>query len=275
MNPSSENHLKETVRQVLLSILLISTFISNLCCNDTGSSLKPNKTISFSKTDIEIPNVSENLIIKHEGYSFQYSELDEQPLWVAYMLTTEEVYCTTSRTDDFREDSTILSGSATNEDYLNSGYVRGHLKPAADSRFSRKEMSESFLLSNISPMLWDFNEGIWLDLEKRIRDWAVVYDSLFVVTGPLFLDSLKSIGNNRVSIPSHFYKAAVEVSGEEYRSVAFIIAHKADVNKPIDSLKVSIDSLEVVLKIDLFYNLPDTIEEVLEAGIEINLTATD
>ena len=71
-------------------------------------------------------------------------EEHEQAEWVAYQLTDEEVNGTVKRTDDFREDKNISTGSASLPDYEGSGYDRGHLAPAADFKWSIEAMSESF-----------------------------------------------------------------------------------------------------------------------------------
>ena len=55
------------------------------------------------------------------------------------------------RTENFRPDPAVPSGSAQLNDYKNSGYDRGHLCPAGDMTFNEQAMSETFYLSNMSP----------------------------------------------------------------------------------------------------------------------------
>ncbi len=266
MNPSSQYHQKQN-HSILLIFIILFLLLTSICCENNISQKNGQQNINeINMKLLELPAVSEDLIIEHKGYFIQYSEFHEQAIWVAYLLTREEVFCTTSRTDDFRSDSLVLSGSATNEDYDKSGYARGHLKPAADSKASKEEMSASFILSNISPMTKGFNEGLWLDLENKVRDWAILYDSLFIVTGPILTDNLEHIGLNRVSIPQYFYKALIDVSGEEYRGIAFLIPHIVEEGDPMD-FAITIDSLESILDLDLFYNLPDSLENLLESSI--------
>ncbi|VDQ15142.1 unnamed protein product [Trichobilharzia regenti] len=40
---------------------------------------------------------------------------------------------------------------STNDDYLHSGYDRGHLAAAGNHRLSHTAMSQTFILSNIAP----------------------------------------------------------------------------------------------------------------------------
>ncbi len=112
-------------------------------------------------------------IIDRPGYALGYIEYHEQPAWVVYHFTKEEaVTKAVKRSDDFREDPEIPTGSATLADYRRSGYDRGHLAPAADMAFSVRTMSDSFYMSNMSPQKPAFNRGIWKNLEAQVRYFA-------------------------------------------------------------------------------------------------------
>ncbi len=80
------------------------------------------------------PTSTTNQIIKHSYYTLSYSEQHEQAEWVAYELTKSRVYGEVSRTDNFREDPLVITGSATLSDYKGSGYDRGHIALRANSR---------------------------------------------------------------------------------------------------------------------------------------------
>ena len=109
-------------------------------------------------------------IVKHTAFTLCYSEAHEQAKWVAYHLTAE--MCDNSgeeRTNNFRTDPDVKTGSASPEDYKKSGFDRGHLCPAGDMGWSEQTMSESFFMSNMSPQAPSFNRGIWKKLEEQIR----------------------------------------------------------------------------------------------------------
>jgi len=61
-------------------------------------------------------------------YTFQYSEAHEQAAGVLYRITAEQLQV--SRTDDFRRDGAVTTGSATLADCRRSGYDRGQLAAA-------------------------------------------------------------------------------------------------------------------------------------------------
>ena len=118
-------------------------------------------------------------IRSYTGFDLGYNEKYEQASWVAYVLTREEVESgMINRTDNFRVDTSISTGSANLADYRGSGYDRGHLAPAGDMKWNATAMSESFLMSNMSPQTPSFNRGIWRSLESRVRVWAIEKDSI-------------------------------------------------------------------------------------------------
>ena len=142
-----------------------------------------------------------NDIVRHTYYTLSYNETNEQANWVCYSLTDSMVLKSgEERTNNFKMDKLVATGSAKSADYTKSGYDRGHLCPAADMGFSPVAMTESFLMSNISPQTPDFNRGIWKELETTVRKWAIKEHKLYVVTGPVFKNSKGSIGKDEVEM---------------------------------------------------------------------------
>jgi len=110
---------------------------------------------------IELPYYTDDeQIINHTGYTLKYNEQYEQAELVAYQLTNKEVGGKYPRSDNFRQDPHISTGSATLSDYKGSGYDRGHLIPAADMKWSPDAMNVSFYMSNMSPQNPGFKRGI-------------------------------------------------------------------------------------------------------------------
>jgi len=212
----------------------------------------------------EFPKLRDNeMVIKHSGYSLVYNEKHEQASWVAYILTKKETQGTVKRVNRFIEDPDIPTGSASNVDYNKSGYDRGHLAPAADMKWSEKVMEESFFFSNMSPQVPAFNRGIWKKLEEKVRDWAICYDSILVVTGPILENGLKTIGKNEVSIPNYYFKALIDYKHNKSKAIAFIIPNEGS-TEPLKKFVCSIHELEARTGLNFFYQLEDQLENTLE-----------
>ena len=209
------------------------------------------------------PTSTTGQIIKHTYYTLSYSEQNEQAEWVAYELTKSRVYGEVSRTDNFREDPLVKTGSATLNDYKGSGYDRGHLAPAGDMKFSGTAMSESFYMSNMSPQTPGFNRGIWKKLEAQVRTWAVENEHIYIVTGGIFSSKIGSIGNG-VTIPKYYYKVILDYKEPGIKAIALILPNEKG-TKQLDEYVISIDRVENLTGIDFFPALPDDLENKLEA----------
>lgn len=185
-------------------------------------------------------------IFDREGYAFGYSEIHEQPLWVIYKLTADELNGKrVGRTDDFRADPRVRTRSADPEDYKGTGYDRGHLAPAADMGWDKDVMSESFYMSNMSPQKPECNRGIWVELESQVRDFARREREVFIVTGPVFYSGkpVKSIGvNNRVSVPHAYYKVVYDLT-PPCKMIGFIIPNSGS-NKKLQDFAVTVSTVE-------------------------------
>jgi endonuclease G len=220
-------------------------------------------SVSEQKNCIACPATkSGETIFSHTAYSFSYNETHEQSNWVAYLLTRAHLGGGIERSDRFVEDPIVSSGTATNQDYAKSGYDRGHLAPAADMSWSENVMQESFYFSNMSPQLPGFNRGIWKRLEERVRDWALLYDSIYIVTGPVLTDGLPYIGPNKVSIPKYYFKALISL--KEKKGIAFYMPNQKS-EAPLMQFSMTIDALEKLVGLDLFHLLPEELEQQLES----------
>jgi endonuclease G len=174
---------------------------------------------------------------------------------------------TEERTEDFRPDSAVSTGSAELSDYKSSGYDRGHLCPAGDMKISHTAMSESFYLSNMSPQVPSFNRGIWETLESTVRN-IVCHDSeIYVVTGPIFKNNKGFIGANRVTIPGYYYK--VIYSPKNKKMIGFVLPNEK-CEKEIKDFSVSVDDVEKLSGINFFPKLAPSLENTLESKFDIS-----
>ena len=208
------------------------------------------------------------------GFVLCYRESYEQAEWVAYELTSSELEKKVSRSNNFQPDLQISTGSATWYDYRGSGYDRGHLAPAGDMTWSQESMDSCFLMSNISPQVPAFNQGIWQKLETKVRSWAKRYGSVWVVTGPVLEKpsyEYKQIGStNSIAVPQFYYKALLaKKKDSSYVSAAFLLPNEAS-SEPLSFFKISIDELEERTGLDFFPALEDSLEDEIESKIFTN-----
>ena len=234
--------------------------------------------------------------VRHTAYALSYCEPHEQPSWVSYLLTRSHALAERPREDRVKADPAVRTGSATPKDYTHSGYDKGHLAPNADMRWDAQVQDECFYMSNMSPQSHAFNAGLWKRLEELVRDWAIEYDSLYVVTGPLLhcdklthctslirhdasgqCDTLTrcipltdgtpmaSIGQeNHISVPNYFYKVILDK--RRHQAIGFLVPHE---NKKgnLQAWALPVDLIEEATNLDFFHELDDELEEQLEANV--------
>lgn len=188
-------------------------------------------------------------VIPHDGFTVSYNNKTLCPNWVIWELTPEEASSDiTGRTDFFTTDPSVTSPQAEYRDYSRNPYGmdRGHMAPSADFKWSVSANEQTFYLTNVCPQAHGLNDGLWLELEQRCRAMVKRYKvPITIVCGPIFDDNPKTIGKNRVHVPSAFFKAMkIRIDGKEY-ACAFILDNE-DLDKYLDvfSFSVSSDELE-------------------------------
>lgn len=223
-------------------------------------------------------SVQEFETVKHSALTLGYSEKDEQAAWVQHIVIPEVEFANVSRTNDFRIDSLVTTGSAEETDYFlkevqpdgelkydGFGYDRGHLAPSADFRWSQKALSESYFYSNMSPQKPEFNRERWAELESWVRTYVIDFqEPVYVVTGPVLKEGLEQQGGNKVSIPAQFYKIILDLTGDEHKAIAFLMPND-HCAYPVSGYVTSVDEIEKLTGLDFFSTLDDVEESQLEA----------
>lgn len=238
-------------------LLLLLAIVS---CNSQPVVLDEENNTKEEEVGTLLP-VSIGEIVEHSYYQLAYSEEYEGALWVYYHLTPEFVNGTATRKDNFREDPSVSTGSATLDDYKGSGYDRGHLCPAASMTINQAAMDESFFMSNMSPQNPSLNRGRWKSLETQVRDWVVEKGELYVVSGAIYNELIETIGTSQVAVPKQYYKVIWD--GND-KIIGFIMPNEKCANEVVD-YAVPVDSIEGLTNIDFFSIIPNEIENKIEA----------
>lgn len=208
--------------------------------------------------------VDNHQIVEYTQFTLSYNEEHDQAEWVAYELTKDEADMVLERCDCFKKDLNITTGSASSSDYSSTGFDKGHLCPAADNNMSEQANEESFLFSNMSPQLPGFNRKIWADLELWVRERAIIDDTLYVVTGPVFVNNLGKIGANGVTIPGYYYKVILRFDGSSAKTIAFLLPQIGCVGNIKDYI-VTVNTIETLTGLDFFPALNNSIENKAES----------
>jgi endonuclease G len=218
------------------------------------------KPFTLNKRNVTVP-IQSNILYHRNDYDMLYSEKYEQAIYVKYTINKVDINGLYKRKNNFKEDIEIENKSASLKDYRKSGYDRGHLKPAAVSKGSKLDMDQSFLMSNMSPQLPEFNRQGWKNIESKVRKLLNSQDSVIVYTGPVLNDVDSFIGINKVGIPKFYFKAIL--LGDSSLAFAYLVPH-CKLSKPYERYVITINELEERINIDLYPGLSENIESLTE-----------
>lgn len=226
------------------------------------------ENVSFHEEYYEIPALTaSDIVIVYEGFTLSYNPETLLPKWVAYELTSSEVDGTVPRGNGFGMDLNYKGKQAMREDYSNTGWDKGHMAPAADMKWSRTAMYESFFLTNICPQDHELNGNDWLTLEKLGREWAKQFGSIHVVCGPIVgKNYYGTIGENKVVVPDAFFKAFLVAQDHRYHAIAFVMPNESTHHR-VQEYAMTVNELEAMTGLNLFPNIDDAIEEMIESDL--------
>lgn len=263
---------------------------------------------NVSVTGYEIPHLNDqNVYADHYvtmdgvqilNYALEWDNTKRHANWVAFTFDTTTSADNVKRTDAWSVDPKLPAEMQVQEsDHKNDGFDRGHLCASEDRVYLKEANDQTFYYSNISPQLNDFNGGFWRKLETRVQTWGRstadgVYDKVYVTKGGTLNKLLKNFKGTTVdggtpttdangftihglACPEYYYMAVLSQKDDVFHAIAFLVPHKEGMteNPSSDELKeyvVSVDKLEEETGIDFFCNLPDVLENEVEAACNLN-----
>ena len=212
------------------------------------------------------------------NWSYYYDYASYLARWVAYPLN-RGLISTGSRTDQWGYDpllpaayqQEIVSGA------YGTGHSRGHQIPSAD-RLSYNANVTTFYATNMTPQDYQFNGGIWADLENKVRSYATSSDTLYVVTGCIVDEesgTLTDRGGHKVRIPFAYFKALLRYMPSStqgfsgYMACGYYLPHTSSISREsFTKYILSIDELEKKTGMTFFVNLPDKVGAETAAQIK-------
>nr|WP_236707497.1 DNA/RNA non-specific endonuclease [Pseudomonas sp. Leaf58] len=183
-----------------------------------------------------VPQHMQTMALCSDNFAVLYSKTSKTPLVVVERLNAQLLQDAKGeeRTNAFYADPRIPAQfRAELSDYRGSKLDRGHLSPAADAP-DAKAMAQSFSLSNMVPQDPNHNRKIWSKVERDVRKFAQRVDGdVYVFTGPLFDQGHKTIGANKVWVPTRLFKLVYDKSSQ--RAWAYVMVNgNTAIQRPVD-----------------------------------------
>jgi endonuclease G len=148
------------------------------------------------------------IIVKKGIYKASFSNTFRVPRYVSYTLYKGGGDCNRDKFT-FKNDIPKLK-CATDKDYEDSKYDKGHLANAEDFAFDCVKDELTFRYYNCLPQTISLNRGIWKTNESLIRQLSQT-DKLYIICGGFF--GKQKIG--KIRVPSHCWKVVQSVSTKE------------------------------------------------------------
>lgn len=239
---------------------------------DDGSKTKGSAQGSSSITDDPLtfampvtPSGVPEQILRNDAYVSSFNSTTLIPNWVAWRLTSTMTEGPAKRSDaGFSPDERVEEKyRVTTHDYVQSGYDRGHMCPAADNKFSIAAMQQCFLMTNMCPQDHGLNIGDWNEMENQCRRWANEYGEIYVVCGPiLYKGAHKRIGKeHKVTVPEAFFKVVLCMKGEPW--VAGFIYKNEGGDRPKGDYQNTLDQVERITGLKFFPTMPEKTRKAL------------
>lgn len=234
------------------------------------------------------------------NYALEWNSSLNHAAWVAFTfdeITTGDV---TGRTDAWLPDPQLPAAyQTTNDHHRNDGFDRGHLCASEDRVYSVAANQQTFYFSNITPQFNSFNGGYWAAFEYRVRYWSrYVFSKLHVTKGASLNNLITNYTGTQkdangvypttdadgltlhgLACPRYYFMALLGELNGNYQALGFWIEHREDYGYeygdtvPTDVMQqhvVTIDELEELTGLDFFCNLPDQVEERVEAQYDLS-----
>ncbi|EHD14510.1 hypothetical protein CIN_04420 [Commensalibacter intestini A911] len=136
------------------------------------------------------------------GYAWAFSNKTNVNVYSAEYLTRDQV----QRAKEMRRYGSFDNRDPLIKDYRNSGYDRGHMTPSGDMGDYDSQV-KTFIPQNLVPQTKQLNSGKWNWIESQVRQMAIQYGAVYVVTGPYFQGRTKKVGEDRLWVPYATWKA--------------------------------------------------------------------
>lgn len=220
--------------------------------------------------------------------------------WVAFYFDKNTAQKNLKRTDAWAWDTAYdfdTMGGVVEADHKGDGFDKGHIVASEDRVYCKEANEQTFFYTNISPQIGLFNQNYWAALEEQVQSWGratlgSMFDKVYITKGatiskPLanFTGTVKANDGKfpttdaegktvkGLFVPSYYYMAVLAEKDGKYQAIGFLIPHSELLpQKPTAAdfqvYAMSIDKLQQKTGIDFFCNLPDVVEDVVEASYD-------
>lgn len=212
---------------------------------------------------------------KRRNYTMLYDKVKKMAYWVAYPLHSSYLG-NAKRTDDWQYDPAIAMQFQPTlfRGFGASGYDRGHQLPSADRNFNNAQNKTTFYFSNMTAQVSKLNQGVWANLENKVRTWTAQCDTLYVVTGAMpntksnaTIEYIMDNKNIDIAKPKYYFKALAMKRGKNYYTIAYKMDNEIPSSNKFEKYQMTVNELEKITGFNLFPDLNATQKQSIDINI--------
>lgn len=244
------------------------------------SSAINNRNLLLGNPSNAAPSVAsiDNYLMVKPQYVLSYNSKTKTANWVSWQLNRSWIG-SADRKNDFRPDDAIPEAwyKVRPNDYMGSGYDRGHIAPSSDRTRNEADNTATFLMTNMMPQVPELNRGVWGDLEEYCRELVQQGKELYIVAGPVGRKG--SIGRKeKIAVPAKNWKIIVVLDRQglgmqgittNTRTLAVMMPNDASVKgKGWKSFRVSVERVERETGLNFLSNVSPQVQQVIESKVD-------
>ncbi|MCX8050492.1 MAG: DNA/RNA non-specific endonuclease [Chlorobi bacterium] len=219
---------------------------------------------------------NDDVIIRRWQYVLSYNPTTRCPNWVAWNLSAWWYGSARRHRGQFMPDPLLPPQypAVLHRDYVGSNYDRGHMVRSEERTRSEEDNRATFYTTNILPQTHALNAGPWLRLEEYVeRLCKNDRQELYIVAGPIYHDTSRTVIGRGVRVPAECFKIIVVLpKGAGKRSVttateviAVRMPNRPDVSGSWEQYVTSVSDIEQATGYRFFTALPDSVARILKS----------
>lgn len=228
-----------------------------------------------------------NYLITLPQMTLSYNRSRGIPNWVSWHLS-EDWLGNADRQDNFRPYEELPEGwyrvLPGDYEFALNGFDRGHVCPSGDRTLTDVDNSATFFMVNIFPQAPINNQDLWVELEEYCRKLVDEGNELYIISGNYGEGGTgnkgfrEKIAAGKITVPRRLWKVILVLPygeddlkriDENTRIIAIDVENKNSVGPtPWHRYRVSVNEIEAATGLDLFSEVPNTIQAVIESNVD-------
>ena len=215
----------------------------------------------FAQKNVEPPvsSAPNAYVIENPAYKLGFAANYGIPIWEMHNLEGTDLQKYIYSKEEWITDGRVKGYRLTPKDFDNIKLEIVQLFPQEHAGDNKEFKNSSFLISNLIFMNKQVKESVWDKITNSLNVLATQKKNAYLYAGPIFdKDSLKLkyILNNKVAIPSYFYRIALYFEGDKASYKCYRIPNRipTDYERTCDisEFEYNIYQLEADTGIDFF-----------------------